>query len=187
MNAGGPYDVIKDFDKPNLQNSNGLYFLFWSDSKYPNGITQQYKIFPLYVGITGRTFTKRFQEHIKNENGVINDIIEGYWPWEKQQKPEKVVAYVVNLPIPVAKFFESVFLSSFDFPMNKEENNGMRGGFQKTKSKSVEDGYNHFMEKYEKVKKSLIEADNKLSPKNVKKSKEIMNNYQFQSLLSIDY
>jgi hypothetical protein len=72
------------------------------------------------------------------------------------------------MPLPVAKFFESVFLSAFNFPMNVEENGGMRGGIQITTSETVEDGFNRMQEHYQSIKLELDDSGKYISINNIK-------------------
>ena len=135
--------------------SSGLYFIFWSAYEDADDTKKQDRIYPLYVGITGRTFKERFEKHIDRDSGVIYKITNHQWPKKGEIASSQVIAYLVNMPLPVAKFFESVFLSAFNFPMNVVENGGMRGGIQITKSETVEVGFSLMQEHYEIAKSQL--------------------------------
>ena len=87
---------------------------------------------PVYVGITGRKFSTRFQEHINS--GKIKDN------WIKN---ENVFASVMPMDLPTAKFLESTLLVAFDFALNKQENDGERYDLA-TEAVSVEKAQAHF-------------------------------------------
>jgi hypothetical protein len=146
----------------------GLYFIFWSAYEDADDIEKQDQIYPLYVGITGRTFKQRFEEHIKKKTGVIYKINKHQWPKKGGMANLQVIAYVVNMPLPVAKFFESVFLGSFNFPMNVEENGGMRDEIQITKSETVQDGFSLMQEHYGIIKSELDDSGKYISINNIK-------------------
>ncbi len=173
-NTKGPYDIDTAAEK---LEGEGLYFLFWS--AYPGADDYQYqdKIYPLYVGITGRSFKQRFKEHIKD--GVVHKIRNGLWPKEKGiTNLPLIVAYVVNMPLPVAKFFESVFLYSFDFAMNVEENRKERDTFQFQHNWKVEDGISRFQNGYQYIKTWLNELD-KMVPEEIMKENYNKSDYNF--------
>ena len=69
----------------------GLYFLFWSAYDNPDNIEKQDQIYPLYVGITGRSFGIRFKEHITR--GVVSQITSGKWPKEGGIRNLNIIAY----------------------------------------------------------------------------------------------
>ena len=147
-----PHDV---YQAAETLTSHGLYFFFWSAYKDANNVNKQDQIYPLYVGITGRTFKQRFKEHIRD--GVVNKITSGQWPKQKGITNLRLIVYAVDMPLPVAKFFESVFLYAFDFAMNSDENEGERQGIQITESLSVSDGYDTFKEGYEYIMTSFTD------------------------------
>ena len=178
--ARGPYDVSSPLPDVQALNGNGLYFIFWSAYANADDIKKQDQIYPLYIGITGRTFKQRLLEHI--DHGVVDKITSGDWPTEKGIVNLKPIVYVVNIPLPVAKFLESVFLSAFDFPMNVEENNKMRGGMQIKKSESVENGYSYFLQHYEIIMSSLKEVQTLVSQDEVSRSVPQIDHYQFKGL-----
>ena len=178
----GPYhlqppnqDAYKELEK-----MNGLYFIFSSTNIDPNDIDHQDKIYPLYVGITGRNFAKRFTEHIKKKDGLVQKMN------EEMDKPvptvQELIAYVVDIPLPVAKFFESVFLSAFDFLMNVQENNQIRKKIQVTKSELVENGYKYFLVHHSNIKASLTDAEYLISENSVTKVKSEEPRYNFKDL-----
>ena len=173
-NTSGPYDIDTAAEK---LEGNGLYFLFWSD--YPNADDDKHQdqIYPLYVGITGRSFKQRFKEHIKD--GVVHKIRNGLWP--KAQGVVNlplIVAYVVDMPLPVAKFFESVFLYSFDFAMNVEENGKKRDTLQFQHKWKVEDGISRFQNGYQYIKTWFNDIDKMVPSVNMEKTYNIFN-YNF--------
>ena len=146
----GPFTVSSQIlnkeDSKEMFKGNGLYFIF--GYKY---IDYNY---PLYIGITGRTFRQRLKEHTWLKNPIKWIKTRNQWNRESRVKI-KLIAYLVNMPLPVAKFFESVFLSAFDFPENDQENNGVRTTINALASKSVEDGRTHFLEKLSPILPNL--------------------------------
>ena len=99
------------------------------------------KNIPEYIGITGRNFAVRMSEHMAI--GKTAQQIK-----DRKEKPG-VIVYTISLRLPVAKFFESVFLDAFDFPMNKEENGNRRFTYMtKGRAHSVKEGLNEFKTKY---------------------------------------
>lgn len=93
------------------RNDCGLY-LFSVRSKVTD------KRYPVYIGYTGRTFAKRFNEHANQENGVIRKVL-----------VSKVFGDSYDLyvnthslwPV-IAKVVESIFLQAFNFALNTSEN-----------------------------------------------------------------
>ena len=174
-----PYNVDDVANTNSLvSKANGLYFFFWSVDGNANDIKKQSGIYPLYVGITGRTFRERFNEHIKNDNGVVNKITSKEWPTEGMTNLPLIVAYVVQIPLPVAKFYESVFLNSFNFAMNRAENEGRRSGIEVTIQRSVDDGYKHFIKGYDITMSYFKDLDDKVQ--NMNKKDNGKNNYNFK-------
>ena len=177
----GPYDI--DVAAETLE-GNGLYFLFWSAYKNADDIGKQDQIYPLYVGITGRTFKKRFKEHIKD--GVVDKIRSGQWPKEKGIVDlPLIVAYVVDMPLPVAKFFESVFLYSFDFAMNVEENGEERAGIQIQKTQTVDIGYSHFKDGYDYIKSYFTSIDEMVSRDEIGKGAHELHHYEAEAAFTL--
>ena len=94
----------------------GLYIFYLDDGKIQ---------YPIYVGITGRNFRQRFNEHYTN--GVIHEYVNGNFP--TNVPPIRLPLKVMCIPIShqmQAKLMESVFLATFDFCLNKEENGNVR-------------------------------------------------------------
>ena len=106
--SGGkqPYQIT---DPPNSMafNAKGMYVIWYEDF---------FKLlYPMYVGITSRTFSKRFTEHINSGKINYNKITQ-----------KKVFASVMSMDLPLAKFLESTLLVAFNFALNKQENDGER-------------------------------------------------------------
>ena len=105
----------------------GVYVFFANDARD--------SFIPIYIGITSRNFQERFAEH--RRNGVIQKYSdrEGKNPdlylvndFGKQLPPNwslAVAEFKVDTPM-VAKMYESIFLTAFNFPLNTEENEGAR-------------------------------------------------------------
>jgi hypothetical protein len=158
--SSGPHNP--DFFELGKLDGKGLYFLFWSTHNNADDIDVQTEIYPLYVGVTGRTFQQRFEEHESKKDGVVYKIKKREWPNADepiQSDLRMVVAYVVEMPLPVAKCFESMFLSLFDFAMNVQENGEERQGIQITETQTVQDGYSKFKEKYDEIKPYFTHAN----------------------------
>ena len=154
MQVGGPY-LFSQFSDNNF-NGKGMYFIFgYTDNKY--NPFNQHHVYPLYIGITGVKFKKRFSKHTKKwlKETMIFNWLNGGNTGTVKLKP---IAYLVNMPLPVAKFFESVFLSAFDFPVNKEENNGARKTINTQESKPFEDGRTHFLLNLKPIFSDLVNA-----------------------------
>ena len=94
-------EPLKITESPNGQEAfkgKGVYVIWSSDLR------------PVYVGITSRKFSTRFNEHISK-----GKIIPGEF------------ASIENIKSPaVAKFLESTFLAAFNFARNKLENGQVR-------------------------------------------------------------
>ena len=114
------------YDVSNTQNTNipnnyqkGLYIFF---------IEHGGRRYPIYVGMTSRTFKQRFTEHQQskvinyyNQNPGFPENI----PFQvRNHYPLKVIC-VQSSPV-VAKFVESALLDHFDFCLNAAENNNIR-------------------------------------------------------------
>ncbi|CAB4039496.1 Hypothetical predicted protein [Paramuricea clavata] len=178
-----PYNVLDVANTNSLvSNAKGLYFFFWSvykDVGHADDIKKQSEIYPLYVGITGRTFRERFKEHINYDNGVVNKISTSKeWPTEGMKNLPLIVAYVLDIQLPVAKFYESVFLNSFNFAMNRAENEGRRPGIEVTTPQSVDKGYEHFIKGYEITMSYFNGLHDKVSKMNNEDKGKI--NYEFK-------
>ena len=93
-------------------NTCGLYMFSLRDN---NNID-----YPVYVGYTGRSFRRRFREH--GNNGVINGFYTGVFPQPNVPNLHLFV-YTFSGDFAAAKLLESIFLRSFDFARNIEENN----------------------------------------------------------------
>ena len=122
LGNGQDYDVAhlhQAYQTPN--DHSGLYIFF---------IESNSKQYPIYIGITSRSFRKRFTEHRSDSEGVINQFVNGRFP---QNVPHhrriglflKVKCIALDYPM-IAKLLESVFLAAFDFCLNKEENGNVR-------------------------------------------------------------
>ena len=115
------------YDVSNTQNTNipnnyqnGLYIFF---------IEHGMRKYPIYVGMTSRTFRQRFMEHLnakvihyynQNNPGFPENI-----PFQaRSHYPLKVIC-VQSSPV-IAKFVESALLDHFDFCLNVVENNNIR-------------------------------------------------------------
>lgn len=97
-------------DVPNKESG---FYIFYLDS----GLIQ----YPIYIGITGRNFRKRFQEHLVD--GVIDKWCNGQFPIN--DPPIRLPLKAILVPIGYnmqAKLMESVFLKAFDFCLNSQEN-----------------------------------------------------------------
>ena len=136
----------------NILNKKGLYFLFLPDRKNlnPDNPQNQNKMFPFYVGITGKSFLIRFSGK--------HDSLQGF------DAGTVIFAYFVEMPLHVAKFYESLFLSLFDFAMNKLENNKKGPIDMETKYRhSVADGISIFKDGYDRTKRYFNDMEKIIS------------------------
>ena len=97
--------------KQQVLEKKGIYFLWCKE----NGNF----LVPVYVGITGVTFSDRFADHKQ-----INRILNGNCP--TTMKERKVYVMIKEMQLPVAKFLESTLLYAFNFALNKHENDQRR-------------------------------------------------------------
>lgn len=120
----GPHQdyLVSNTQHTNIPNNNqrGLYMFYIETGSIR---------YPIYVGVTGRSFRTRFLEH--RNGGIIHlyNQANGGFPQnipfqQRHQYPLNVIC--VPLSFPVAKFIESVFLVNFDFCLNREENGNVR-------------------------------------------------------------
>ena len=107
---------LKDQINSTPSNGNGIYIFFLDAGQIQ---------YPIYIGITGRNFRQRLLEHYAN--GVIDRYVNGNFPRNVPpiRLPLKVMCVPVQYPMQ-AKLMESVFLNSFDFCLNIQENGGIR-------------------------------------------------------------
>lgn len=88
--------------------------------------------YPIYVGITRRTFRQRFVEHLSYNTGVIHKFLTRSFPQSIQPPPSpgsQLLLKVKCIPLanPIqAKLMDSVILATFDFCLNTEENGNPR-------------------------------------------------------------
>ena len=144
----------------------GVYFIFWTSLANYDDSDNQDQIYPVYVGITGRTFAQRFTEHINRDTGVIHRIKNTLWPTTGNiHGLTKVIVYLIDVPLPVAKFLESTFLAAFDFAMNTEENQGLRTGLEQDDAEEARAGYKRFVDVQEELLKYITDfnKDSELS------------------------
>ena len=106
-------------------------------------VAQTSKNVPEYIGITGRNFKERISRHMTS--GIANKIR------KRIEKPDVIVS-TIPMDLPVAKFFESVFLEAFDFRMNTEENGQIRKNYDfKGRAKYPAEGFRVFKIKYDRA------------------------------------
>lgn len=106
---------------PNHQQGLYIFFIETGQSKYP-----------IYVGVTRRTFRQRFVEHLSYNTGVIHKFLTRSFPQSIQPPPSpgsQLLLKVKCIPLanPIqAKLMDSVILATFDFCLNTEENGNPR-------------------------------------------------------------
>ena len=102
--------------KSTPDNESGIYIFFLDAG--PAG-------YPIYMGITCMSLRQRFLEHYTN--GIIKSYVEGNFP---KNVPEiRLPLKVMCVPIQYSmqsKLMKSVFLKSYDFYLNDQENGGVR-------------------------------------------------------------
>ena len=136
----------------NILKQKGLYFLFLPNKHdlNPDNAQNQKKMFPFYVGITGKSFQIRFSGQ--------HDSLEGF------SDRTVIFAYFVEMPLHVAKFYESLLLSLFDFAKNKAENNAKRHIDMSTNWRhSVADGISIFKKGYDWTKRYFMDMEKIIS------------------------
>ena len=84
--------------------------------------TAKNEIYPVYVGVTSRSFKDRLAKH-KGKDGVLSGIHCQRWELDFC---DDFLLYVKVADPPAAKFLESTFLAAFDFARNKQENGKKR-------------------------------------------------------------
>lgn len=114
--------------------------------------TETQKRYPVYIGYTGRTFADRFYEHAIRESGAIYKVL------QSKVFGDSFTLFVHSHPMtPVAaKVLESIFLNTFNFALNTEENgktHALDPAMEFRKEASIED----FKAFYQKIMKGLIE------------------------------
>ena len=109
----GPITSINDLDKMIPSDEHGLYLI------YAKGTPKENIRYPLYIGVTGgRDFRTRFKNNFKAP-GVLDKLLKSK---SVNLRAHKVYALTVKQPSITANFFLSVFLKSFNFALNTEEN-----------------------------------------------------------------
>ena len=181
-NEAGKFGTEK-YVKSIMPKFSGLYFFFLSthgDDKNVDDIEKQGNIYPFYVGITDESFHRRFSRHSNDKGGVMYKIRESGWQIDKQiPNSPRIVAYVIDMPYyPVAKLFETLFLSLFDFAWDSSENGRTRIHLETKNSKTVQDGWEHFKIGYNKIKTNL---ENTISLTVIKEKETNLKYYNFEN------
>ena len=106
------YQLNSSFTHPDLK-KNGLYIGYYRDiNKHLN---------PIYVGVaTEVNFGTRFGQHMKEDGKLFN------WLPNDMRRLEAYYAQMMPMPQPAAYFNELVLLNSFNFLLNKQNNNKLR-------------------------------------------------------------
>ncbi|OWF36057.1 hypothetical protein KP79_PYT06533 [Mizuhopecten yessoensis] len=112
--------------------------------------------YPIYAGITRRSFRQRFKEH-DSPGGVIYKVANGEFP--KNFRNLSLHAYLVNFPAVTSKFIESVLLEAFDFCLNTDENVGIRDNLDIDDQFPAEDSKHNFDISWGNIIGSIQEVD----------------------------
>ena len=124
--------------------------------------------YPIYIGITRRSFAERFTEHRNLNNGVIHQVVTGRFPQnlqanQRHQLTLKVKCIALDYPV-IAKLMESVFLAAFDFCLNKEENGGaIRANIDFSSQFSVEQSKHDFQIIFDNIMRYITNIYNSYS------------------------
>ena len=127
--VSGDGQLYEITENPLTFNAKGMYVI-WYKHSYSSQV--QDKFYPMYVGITSRKFSTRFNEHYNS--GKIDQNL---------TKQKNVFASVMPMDLPLAKFLESTLLVAFNFALNKQENDEVRQ-YLVMGAVSVEKGQLHF-------------------------------------------
>lgn len=117
--------------------------------------------YPVYVGYTGRSFRRRFGEHANR--GVIRDFHQEIYP-QPHWNNYSLHVYTYSGDYAAAKLLESIFLRSFDFARNTEENNReIRPKLLLTRENPPEDSKASFMGGYHAIMDYVKDIQGKFS------------------------
>ena len=105
------YQQVTEANKTQVGSQDRGLYLFYLCHK----VTK--KRYPVYIGYTGRSFHERFYQHAR-ENGVIDKVLR----LQTFGNSYDLFVYTHSLSPVTAKVVESIFLSAFDFALNKAEN-----------------------------------------------------------------
>ena len=134
-------------------NSSGLYIFTVKDRRR--------REYPVYVGYTSRSFKIRFREH--RNNGVIHDFHTGVYP-QHNWNHYTLYVYTYSRDFAAAKLLESIFLRSFDFARNTEENNNQTHNNLRIPPENLpEDSKASFAEGYQAIMEDVKEIQDKFS------------------------
>ena len=117
--------------------------------------------YPVYVGYTGRSFRRRFNEH--GNRGVIHDFYQGVYP-QRNWNNYSLFVYTYSGDFAASKLLESIFLRSFDFARNTEENNNQTHNNLRIPPENLpEDSKASFAEGYQAIMEDVKEIQDKFS------------------------
>ena len=112
-----PIKDMNDIHKAVYEHTKGLYVFYMKNN--PESDIR----YPIYVGVTGRSFSKRFYEHATT--GQIKKVWDHVYP--NNVHGYDIYAWTLDISHVAAKYLESVLLEVWDFPLNKSENGDERG------------------------------------------------------------
>ena len=118
LHDDSPLLAMGDIERYNHENTRGLYVFYMKDN------TESETRYPIYVGVTGRSFYVRFKEHAAH--GQILKVWDDNYP--QNVHGYQLYAWTLNTNHVIAKYLESVLLEAWDFPLNKSENGVERDG-----------------------------------------------------------
>jgi len=132
-----PLRNMDDINRETYRNTKGLYVFYMKNST--GSVAPRY---PIYVGVTGRSFYERFYEHATTATGQIKKVWDGNYP----QNVHGYQLYVWTLSAShiSAKYLESVFLEAWNFPLNKSENGAERTNLDDSAQYPPEDDKHDF-------------------------------------------
>lgn len=134
------------YDSRTIPNKPGIY-VFWAC--FGDNGKEKY---PVYLGKTEIGLKTRFGRH-EAENGIIWMYKNNKFPiFPKQYPILKVWLLEMRTPA-VMKFAESLFLASFDFPLNKHENGNIRQWIRNISQNTITKSYEIFNSVQDKMHK----------------------------------
>jgi hypothetical protein len=131
-----PIKTLTDIDRSSYRNQSGLYVFYMK-----NNTGSQIR-YPIYVGVTGRSFYRRFYEHATTSTGQIKKVWDGVYP--ENVYGYELYIWTLDVTHVAAKYLESVLLEVWDFPLNQSENGDERSYLDTSAQRQPEDDKHDF-------------------------------------------
>lgn len=136
--VGGMEYKDMEYDPARIPSTRGIYMFY---IHFKDG-----KRYPVYLGKTEMGFKHRLKEH--ETKGVIHQFKHNEMACLKNENKANLELKVALLEIKVGftmKLVESLFLSAFNFALNKMENGSVRETFGTIPQMKEKDSYDRFM------------------------------------------